>query len=149
MSSTFAGPQLGIQLGTSATLPTIVEADTLPRQRELPVLAGIAAPSVVNPKLVAACRSYRDAVRLCFVLRRVKGMCLKSAAEHAGIHVPHMSDFMHADDAPTRRDMPAKYIPAFESICGNTAISQYIARCAGLTVADEAAFQPQPQPLAA
>lgn len=140
MALTVAAGQPGIQLGTEARVTPIVDTATLPRQRELPVLASVAAPAVVNPALVAACRGYRDAVRLCFVLRRVKGMCLKTAAEHAGVHVPHMTDFMHADDAPTRRDMPAKYIAAFEAVCGNTAISQFIARVAGLTVAEESAF---------
>ena len=140
MNPTVGPVQPGIQLGIDGCFrPTDDVAQLVGNQLELPMLSRVAAPAVVHPDMITGCRSYRAAVRLCFVLRQRKGMCLRTAAEHAGVHVPHMTDFVHADDAPGRRDMPAKYIAPFEQICGNTAISQWIAGGAGLTVGEEAA----------
>lgn len=104
-------------------------------QRELPLLARIDGPSVVHPDMVGRVQSYRDAVRMCFELRRVRGMNRKTVAEYAGIHTPHISDFL-SDDA-SKRAMPAAYIQSFETACGNTCISQWVAMQARLTVIEE------------
>lgn len=108
---------------------------SLSTPRELPLMGRLNGPSVCPPELVECCTSYRDAVRMCFEYRRVKGMNRKTVAEHAGIHVPHISDYLSDDE--TKREMPARYIQAFESVCGNTCISQWIASQARLTVLEE------------
>jgi len=46
-----------------------------------------------------------------------------------------MSAYLSED--PDKRDMPAKFVHAFEVWCGNTAITQYLARGSKLTVAEE------------
>jgi len=104
-------------------------------QMQLPLLGRLDAPSVVPDSYVRACQSYRDAVRLCWALRRIKAMTSLSLAEAAGLPPNHRSDYLSDDDA--KRELPAKYIKAFEAVCGNTAISQWIAQGAKLTVLEE------------
>jgi hypothetical protein len=104
-------------------------------QLQLPLLGRLDAPSVVPDLHIRACQSYRDSVRLCLALRRIKAMTSLSLAEAAGFPSNHRSDYLSDDD--TRRELPAKYIKAFEAVCGNTAISQWIARGAKLTVLEE------------
>lgn len=104
-------------------------------QLELPLLCRLDAPSVVPDENVKACATFRDAVRLCWALRRTKSMTKRSLAEHAGMYAPHVTD--HLSDDEDRRDLPAKHIKAFEYVCGNTAISQWIAMNAKLTVLEE------------
>lgn len=104
-------------------------------QLQLPLLGRLDAPSVVPDSHIKACETYRDAVRLCWALRRVKAMTSLTLAEAAGFPANHRSDYLSDDD--TKRELPAKYIKAFEAVCGNTAISQWIARGAKLTVLEE------------
>ena len=92
-------------------------------------------PSIVPSEAIRAVDSYRNAVRLCWQLRRVKGMTKRTAAEECGLYVSHVSEYLSDDDS--KRDMPAKYIPAFEALVGNTAISQWLAAQARLTVLEE------------
>ena len=56
-------------------------------------------------------------------------------AEQAGFPANHRSDYLSDDE--DKRELPAKYIRAFEYVCGNTAISQWIAMGAKLTVLEE------------
>lgn len=130
--------QLGSQAGTRKPFNPTDEVSDKMLQRQLPMLARLSAPSVVHPDSINNCRTYRDAVRLCFALRRVRRMCARSVAEHAGIHPPHITDFLSDKDG--RREMPAKYIQGFEDICGNTAITQWLAKQAALTINEESGF---------
>lgn len=138
MARTLRPVQPGIQPGMPGEISKIGDGFT---QREIPLMQRLNGPAVVHPGLVAGCRSYRDAVRLGFAARRVKGMTLRTIAELAGVHVPHMSDYLHMDDVPTRRDLPAKHIAAFEQAVGNTAVSQWIAGRSTLTVVEAMAFE--------
>ena len=104
-------------------------------QLELPLLCRLDAPSVVPDVNIRACASFREAVRLCWALRRSKGMTKRALGESAGMYPPHITDHLSDDDS--RRDLPAKHIKAFEYVCGNTAISQWIAMNAKLTVLEE------------
>ena len=104
-------------------------------QMSLPLLCRIDGPSVVPESHVKACQTYRDAVRLCWRLRRVKSMTTLSLAEAAGFPANHRSDYL--SDNEERRELPAKHIKAFEYVAGNTAISQWIAMNAKLTVLEE------------
>lgn len=104
-------------------------------QLALPLLCRLDGPSVVPADHIKACQTYRDAVRLCWRLRRVKGMTTLSLAESAGFPTNHRSDYL--SDNEDKRELPAKYIKAFEYVCGNTAVSQWIAMNAKLTVIEE------------
>lgn len=104
-------------------------------QLELRLLCRIDAPSVVPPKAVAECKSYRDAVKLCWQLRRVRKMTQAMLAAEVGLYAPHVTRYLH--DGKTQRDLPAWAIRGFEAACGNTAITQWITQGAQFTVLEE------------
>jgi hypothetical protein len=104
-------------------------------QTSLPLLCRLDAPSVVSPKLIAGCKTYRDAVRLCWDLRRVRNMTRRRLAEEAGLYQPHVSCYLN--DNERSRDLPGSAVKAFEWVCGNTAISQWHATNARLTCLEE------------
>jgi hypothetical protein len=103
-------------------------------QLHLPLLARLDGPAVVPAEYVQRVKSYREAVQLCFALRRIKAT-KRDVAQDAGLYPPHVTDYLSAK--PGRRELPARYISAFERACGNTAISQWLAWCARLTVLEE------------
>lgn len=104
-------------------------------QQELRLLGRLDAPSVVPPHLINQCKTYRDAVKLCWALRRVKYMTQAQLAERAGLYAPHVSGYLH--DGKLQRDLPGEHVKAFQAECGNTAISQWHAMGASLTVVEE------------
>ncbi len=110
-------------------------------QREIPTLGALPAPLTAPRDLVRAAKTYREACRLCWAMRISKGMTLRTLAERSGLYAPHATDYFNDDDenraGKARRDLPAQYIRAVERVCGNTAISQWLAYQAGLTVLEE------------
>jgi hypothetical protein len=106
-------------------------------QRELPLLCRLDGPSVVPPSLVAAAKTYRQAVRLCRSLSPRKTMTLRQLAEEAGLIPQHVGDYFNADDNPKRRDLPGDSVAAIERVLANTAITQWHAMQAKLTVLEE------------
>jgi hypothetical protein len=56
---------------------------------------------------------------------------------YAGLRAQLVSDYLNPDDKPERRDLPAERIHAFEAVCGNTLITQWLAARAKLTVLEE------------
>lgn len=106
-------------------------------QRELPLLARLDGPSVVHPEMVAHCKTYRDAVRMAWQMRRVRNMTQRQLACEAGLRPQLVTDYLNQDDHPTRRDLPGQLIAAFESVVGNTCVSQWIAAQSHLTVLEE------------
>lgn len=104
-------------------------------QMELRLLGRLDAPSVVSPQLVVRCKTYRDAVKLCWQLRRIKNMTRAQLAEHAGLYAPHVSCYLN--DSKRQRDLPGSKVRGFEVACGNTAISQWHSHQAQLTVVEE------------
>lgn len=106
-------------------------------QLELPLLCRIDGPSVVNPEVVRTVHSYREACRLCRRLSPRRTMTLRQVAEEAGLVAQHVGDYFNGDDRKMRRDLPAHAVPAIERVMGNTAISQWLAAQAKLTVVEE------------
>ena len=104
-------------------------------QMPLRLLCRLDAPSVVPPEAVAKCKTYRDAVKLCWSLRRVRNMTQRRLAEEAGLYAPHVSCYLH--DTDRARDLPGHAVRDFEWTCGNTAISQWHSLQAKLTVVEE------------
>lgn len=109
-------------------------AEQLPLKQLLGRLDG---PSVCPASMVGMPKTYREAVRMCWALRRVKGMTQQTLAAEAGLYASHVSDFLNCDDKPNRRSLPAESISEFEAVCGNTLISQWLATRARLTVLEE------------
>ena len=93
---------------------------------ELCLLGRIDPPRFLEDEVVANCQTYPQAVQVCWAHRRISGMTLRTAAELIGAHAPHMTDYLR--DEPQRRKLPADKIADFEAVCGNRAISQWLAR---------------------
>lgn len=106
-------------------------------QRELPLLARLDGPSTVHPDMVSHCKTYRESVRMCWQMRRVRNMTQRQLACEAGLRPQLVTDYLNQDDHPTRRDLPGQLIAAFESVVGNTCVSQWIAAQSRLTVLEE------------
>ena len=105
-------------------------------QLELRLLCRLDAPSVVHPSEVAACKTYREAVQLCWRKRRVRNMTLRMLAERAGLYAPHVTCYLSAN-TKRPRDLPGHGVAGFELACDNTAISQWHALNAKLTCVEE------------
>jgi hypothetical protein len=105
--------------------------------RELPLMGRLDAPSAAPAQLVAIARTYREAVRLAWQVRRVHNMTRRQLAAEAELIFQHVTDYLHADDRPGRRDLPASKIPQFEAVVGNTLVSQWLAGRCKLTVLEE------------
>ena len=108
-----------------------------PLQGEIPLLARMGAPDVVPVEIVRTAKSYRQAVRLCWQLRRLKRLTFRQLASETGVPFQHVGDYFNEDDRRDRRDLPGDAVHAVESVLGNTAISQWHAQQAQLTVLEE------------
>lgn len=106
-------------------------------QMEFRLLERVHAPSVVPEQWVRFAKSYREAVRTAWTLRRMKAAKPADMARDMGFYAQHISDWLEDDDKPSRRSLPAPRIPDFESWVGNTLVSQWLASHAKLTVLEQ------------
>lgn len=97
----------------------------------------VRAPEFLPAEVIAACRTYREAVRVSWAHRRVKAMTQRSLAERTECYPAHVSDYLNADDKPTRRSLPADKVPAFSAAVGNWGVQQWLNRRARLTIVEE------------
>lgn len=104
-------------------------------QLNLPMLMHYDGPRLISQEVLAGVRTYREAVRLCWELRTRRNMTRRALAEESGLYASHVSDYLSEDE--TRRDLPAKHVPAFEVACGNRAITQWLAMQAHLTILEQ------------
>ncbi|MCW3657566.1 XRE family transcriptional regulator [Burkholderia cenocepacia] len=92
-------------------------------------------------ELIDACRTYRDACRLAWEWRRVKGMTKLSLAEHCDLLPCFVTDYFNEEPKDRkgrrRRELPADKIDAVEAELGNNAISQYLNRKKGFRIWEE------------
>ena len=88
-------------------------------------------------ELMRTVKTYREAVRLCWALRRLRNLTFRQLAAECGLVHQHVGDYFNADDKPGRRDLPAEAVRLVEALLGNTAISQWHARGARFTVLEE------------
>jgi len=102
-----------------------------------PLMGRVDAPDTVPRALLDSVKTYRQAVRLCWALRRAKGLKPSDLGRDYGFTRQHVSDYLNDDDMPTRRDLPAERIADFEDICGNTAITQWLAARQRFTLLEE------------
>lgn len=105
--------------------------------RPLPLLCRLDGPSVVPQQLLSTAKTYRQAVRLCRQISPRRHITLRQLAEEAGLTYQHVSDYFNPDDGKNRRDLPGSAVAAVERVLGNTAISQWHAAQAQLTVLEE------------
>lgn len=106
-------------------------------QIEIPLMQRVHGPAIVPPSFLHMVKTYREAVRLCWVARRAKGMKPIDLARDFGFVRQHVTDYLNEDDAPGRRNLPAERIKDFEDVCGNAAITQWLASRQQLTVLEE------------
>lgn len=106
-------------------------------QREFPFLGRLDAPSAVPQQWIYAAKTYRQAVRMAWKMRRVQFMTHTQLAAEAELYPQHVSDYLAADDKPKRRDLPADKVAQFEAVVGNTLVSQWLASQSKLTVLEE------------
>lgn len=106
-------------------------------QQELALMGRLDGPKTVPVSFVKTCYSYRQAVRIAWDNRRVTYMTKAQLAAEAGLYAQHVSDYLAKDDKPKRRDLPAEAIARFESVVGNTMVSQWLAAQSNLTVLEE------------
>lgn len=106
-------------------------------QAEFPLLARLEGPAVVPAELMRLATTYRQAVRLCWQLRRVRNLTLRQLAAECDLVHQHVGDYLNPDDKPTRRSLPGDAVAAVEAVLGNTAITQWHAARACLTVLEE------------
>lgn len=106
-------------------------------QARLALMGGViqAQRLVVPPQVVMGIKDYRHACRMAWKLRRVRNLTRRSLAEQAGLYAPHVTDYFSQHEA--RRELPARYVAAVESVLGNTVISQWLAQQSKLTVLEE------------
>lgn len=106
-------------------------------QREFPLMGRIDAPSAAPHQWVHMAKTYRQAVRLAWKMRRVTYMTRQQLASEAELYPQHVTDYLHEDDKPSRRDLPAQAVARFEAVIGNTLVSQWLASQSKLTVLEE------------
>ena len=70
-------------------------------------------------------------------MRRVRNMTKQQLATEAELIPQHVSDYLAADDKPSRRDLPADAVARFESVVGNSLVSQWLAAQSRLTVLEQ------------
>lgn len=104
------------------------------QQLKLPMITVYDGPRLVDAEIVAACRSYREAVRACWEMRTRQRLTQRQLAEEAGLYASHVSDYLSPE--PKKRSLPAEAINLVEVSLGNRMISQYLARQAQLPVLD-------------
>ena len=99
-------------------------------QLQLSLLGCLEGPGAVPASEIAKLRSYREAVVAAWAHRRIKGMTHATLAERTGMRPSHISDYLsteaHDKNGKERREMPAKYLPAFEAAAGNTFVTQWL-----------------------
>lgn len=103
-------------------------------QREFPLIARMEGPAIVPPEIMRLATTYREAVRLCWQLKRLKKLTYRGLAAECGLIYQHVGDYFNPDDKPFRRDLPGDSVRAVEAVLGNTAISQWHAKNAKFTV---------------
>lgn len=106
-------------------------------QREFPLLARLNAPSAAPNQWIRHARTYRQAVRLAWKFRADQAMTRHDLARIAKLRPQYVSDYLHEDDKPRRRDLPADAVARFEGAVGNSIVSQWLAAQSHLTVLEE------------
>jgi hypothetical protein len=105
---------------------------------ELGLVGGVVnAPAFLPDDVVTSCQTYREIVRVSWAHRRSMYMTKQTLAERTGCYASHVSDYLHADDRPKRRNLPADRLNAWASTVGNWGVQQWLARQSKLTIMEE------------
>lgn len=91
----------------------------------------------VQENAIQQCKTYRQAVRLSWDLRRNKGMTKRTLAEITGAYPSHISDYLAKDDKPKRRNLKAEDLHVWALAVGNYGVQQWLAKQDQLTILEE------------
>ena len=109
---------------------------------DLALFGGVVnAPAFLPAAVIDSCSSYREIVRISWAHRRIKAMTQRTLAERVGCYPSHVSDYLQADDKPSRRDLPAERLDAWASTVGNWGVQQWLLRQSKLTIMEEVIAQ--------
>jgi hypothetical protein len=70
-------------------------------QLGLPMLTVYEGPRLVDAEVVAACKTYREAVRACWDMRTRRNLTKRKLAEDAGLYASHVTDYPSGTSRPT------------------------------------------------
>ena len=84
--------------------------------------------STVDEGQLKACKFFKDSLRLCMKLSRVKRTQADLACQ-AGVNACQFSKILHSDF-----HLPGDAIATIEKLCGNTAMTQWLAMQHGATI---------------
>jgi plasmid maintenance system antidote protein VapI len=82
----------------------------------------------VDEAQIKTCKTFKDALRLCMKLSRVK-RTQSDLASQAGVNACQFSKILHSDF-----HLPGDAIATIEKLCGNTAMTQWLAMQHGATL---------------
>ena len=82
----------------------------------------------VDEAQIKTCKTFKDALRLCMKLSRVK-RTQSDLASQAGVNACQFSKILHSDF-----HLPGDAIATIENLCGNTAMTQWLAMQHGATL---------------
>lgn len=91
----------------------------------------------IQQNAIDQCKTYRQAVRLSWDLRRNKGMTLRTLAEITGVYPSHISDYLAKDDKHSRRNLKADELHTWSVAVGNYGVQQWLAKQDSLTILEE------------
>lgn len=86
----------------------------------MPLVREIKRPMNLPAAMIENCESKEDAIRLCWSMRRSKGMTQTKAAELMGLSKAQMSKILDGLSG-----MRGNQERAFQYLCGNRAIAQF------------------------
>src|SRR5688572_12150023 len=109
-----------------------------PEQKQLPFLTHYDGPRLLPLADIVTCRTYREAVLLCHLRATRKTLPQLLIANEVNelvkhghrMRSSHLTEYLSSD--VERREMPARFIQAFECVMGNRAITQWQTMHAGL-----------------
>lgn len=101
--------------------------------KSLPLAFGASNGEVVtvDEGQLKACKFFKDSLRLCMKLSRVKRTQADLACQ-AGVNACQFSKILHSDF-----HLPGDAIATIEKLCGNTAMTQWLAMQHGATLHQE------------
>lgn len=97
----------------------------------------------IQDNAIVQCKTFRQAVRLSWDCRKNKGMTKVTLTErlteltNGQVYASHVSDYLHNDDHPKRRDLKAEHLSAWASVVGNYGVQQWLNRQDKLTLLEE------------
>jgi len=106
-------------------------------QLNLPMFTVYSGPKFIDADAVAKCKTYREAVQLCYAQRTRRNLSNALIAEECGCNLSHLGDYITTKPRTNARNLPAEFTVPFENSMGNRAISQWQNMRANITILEQ------------